>query len=296
MSELTFYIVEDDPGVQKILSRIIEGNFLGKVVGTAADGLEAVRGIKALRPNVLLLDFLLPEMDGLEILNQTQGFCQTVIMISEVADKEMVAKAYQAGIEFYIHKPVNIIEVMSVIRRISGTLELKSAVESLDQAFSRIRKGEVHTRTEPETSQYRPRLRYMLAQLGIQGDSGSREIEEAVLWLVDQKKSPSAGQYRLSDLYAVLCRLEGRDTSLPANAALEQRMRRTISKALSNLANMGLDDYGNEIFSQYAPILFDFSEVRHQMAFVKGTVRAGGKINIKKFIEGLATELQHSQI
>lgn len=296
MRELTFFIVEDDPGVQKILSRIIEGNFLGNVVGTASDGHSAVSGIQALRPDVVLLDFLLPEMDGLAILNRTRSCSQTFIMISEVADKEMVAKAYQEGVEFYIHKPVNLIEVMSVIQRVSGTLELKSAVESLDQAFSKIRKGPVPSRPESDINRLRARLRYVLAQLGIQGDSGSREIEEAVLWLVSQKQSAAAGQYRLSELYAVLCCLEGRPTSTAANAALEQRMRRTVSKALTNLANMGLDDFGNEIFSQYAPILFDFSEVRQQMAFVKGTTRSGGKINIKKFIEGLATDLLHSQI
>lgn len=294
MKELTFYIVEDDPGVQKILSRVIEGNMLGIVAGTASDGRKAVSGIQALRPDVVLLDFLLPDMDGLEILSQTRDCCQNVIMISEVADKDMVAKAYQAGIEFYIHKPVNIIEVMSVIKRISDTLALKSAVESLDQAFSKIRKGPAPTRPDSGVDQHRHRLRYMMAQLGIQGDSGSRDIEEAVLWLVSQKQIPGARSYRLSDLYAVLCRLEGRDSSIPANAALEQRMRRTVSKALTNLANMGLDDYGNEIFSQFAPILFDFAEVRQQMAHLKGTARVGGKINIKKFIEGLATELQHS--
>lgn len=296
MKELTFFIVEDDPGVEKILSRVIEGNMLGTVVGRASDGRQAVTGIQALRPDVVLLDFLLPEMDGLAILSQTRNSCQNVIMISEVADKEMVAKAYQAGIEFYIHKPVNIIEVMSVIKRISDTLTLKSAVESLDQAFSKIRKGPAASPQDQGANQYRSRLRYILAQLGIQGDSGSREIEEAVLWLVSQQRIPGAGQYRLSDLYAMLCRLEGRDCTTPGNAALEQRMRRTVSKALTNLAFMGLDDYGNEIFSQYAPILFDFAEVRQQMSHLKGNSQIGGKINIKKFIEGLATELQHSQI
>lgn len=294
MKELTFFIVEDDPGVEKILSRVIESNMLGTVVGRASDGRQAVSGIQALRPDVVLLDFLLPEMDGLAILSQTRNSCRNIIMISEVADKEMVAKAYQAGIEFYIHKPVNIIEIMSVIKRVSDTLTLKSAVESLDQAFSRIRKTPAAVSQDQGVNQYRSRLRYILAQLGIQGDSGSREVEEAVLWLVSHQRSPGAGQYRLSDLYAMLCRLEGRDCTTPGNAALEQRMRRTVAKALTNIASMGLDDYGNEIFSQYAPILFDFAEVRQQMAHLKGHSQVGGKINIKKFLEGLATELQHS--
>lgn len=294
MSELRFFIVEDDPGVQKILTKIIESNFLGTIAGTATDGMMAVEGIRALRPDVVLLDFLLPELDGLAIMSQIKDSTRTVIMLSEVADKDMVAKAYQAGIEFYIHKPVNIIEVLSVLRRIAGTLELKSTVESLDLAYSRIRRGVAGPKTGFDSGQCRSRLRYTLAQLGIQGDAGSREIEEAVLWLVTQRQAQPQEQYRLSDLYGVLCRQEGRESSPAAHATLEQRMRRTILKALTNLANMGLDDYGNEIFSQYAPILFDFAEVRQQMAYVKGTASYSGKISIRKFIEGLATELQQT--
>lgn len=292
MNELRYFIVEDDPGVQKVLSRIIEGNGLGLVTGTAGAGREALQAIRQGRPDVVLLDFLLPELDGLAIMEQIRDEVGAVIMISEVADKEMVAKAYQAGIEFYIHKPVNLIEVMSVLRRVSDNLRLKSAVETLDRTFTRIRGG---ARLAPEVEDHRPRIRYILAQLGVQGDSGTREIEEAVLWTIAQQTA-GPGTYRLTDLYSALCRLEGREPAPPAHAALEQRMRRIISKALTNIASLGLEDYGNEIFTHYAPILFEFAEVRRQMAALRSNTASGGKISIKKFIEGLATELQHGSL
>ncbi len=289
MNELSFFIVEDDPGVCKVLSRIIEGNGLGLVAGTAAEGGRAIQAIRQGRPDVVLLDFLLPELDGLAIMEQIRDEVGAVIMISEVADKEMVAKAYQAGIEFYIHKPVNVIEVMSVLRRVSDNLRLKSAVETLDRTFTRIRSS---ARQTPDVEDYRPRIRYILARLGVQGDSGTREIEEAVLWTIAQQTA-GAGNYRLTDLYSALCRLDGREPAAPAHAACEQRMRRIISKALTNIASLGLEDYGNEIFTHYAPVLFEFSEVRRQMAGIRSNTAAGGKISIKKFIEGMATELQH---
>lgn len=295
MSELKFFIVEDDPGVTKILAKIIESNRLGTVEGTAEDGFIAVDAIRVRKPDVVIVDFLLPGMDGLGIMEAVADPGISFIMISEVADKEMVAKAYQAGIEFYIHKPVNIIEVLSVIRRVSDNIRLRNAVETLDHAFSMIRTGATPPRISRESAGNRSRLRYILAQLGIQGDSGSRDVEEAVLWLTERNSTGSHGAYRLADLYGVLCRLDGREGSLAANAAVEQRMRRTVSKVLNNLASMGLDDYGNDIFCLYAPMLFDFSEVRRHMSYVKGTSKTPGKISIKKFIEGLATELEHGQ-
>ena len=75
--------------------------------------------------------------------------------------------------------------------------------------------------------------------------------------------------------------------------AIEQRVRRATTKGLQNLANLGIEDYYNEIFQSYSSSLFDFKEVRHEMNFMQGKSQYRGKINVKKFIEGLLFIAEH---
>jgi two-component system response regulator YcbB len=75
-------------------------------------------------------------------------------------------------------------------------------------------------------------------------------------------------------------------------ASVEQRVRRAIGKALNNTANLGLEDYNNEFFAAFGSSFFDFTEVRQQMNYLRGNSGNQGKINVKKFIEGL---MMHSQ-
>ena len=60
----------------------------------------------------------MPARDGIQTIRHIHPeFKGKVIMISQVEAKEMMAEAYELGIEYYIHKPVNRIEIVSVIRR-----------------------------------------------------------------------------------------------------------------------------------------------------------------------------------
>ncbi len=65
--------------------------------------------------------------------------------------------------------------------------------------------------------------------------------------------------------------------------SMEQRARRAVERGLNHLASLGLDDYGNEVFTQYASRLFPFQEVRAEMAFIQGK-GSKGKANLKCFL------------
>ena len=87
--------------------------------------------------------------------------------------------------------------------------------------------------------------------------------------------------YQLAEVYT---RLAG---SVEKEAkTIEQRVRRAITKALQNVASMGVEDYYNERFQTYSTALFDFKEVRQEMDYSNGKSCYRGKINVKKFIEG----------
>ena len=60
-----------------------------------------------------------------------------------------------------------------------------------------------------------------------------------------------------------------------------------MKEGLKNLANTGLEDYGNDYFQRYSNTLFDFENVKAEMDFIRGKRNSGGKVNMGKFFEGL---------
>jgi two-component system response regulator YcbB len=72
-----------------------------------------------------LVDLLLPKTDGISIVKKIKKIDKKIsfIMISEVNNKEMISKAYSAGIEYYINKPVNIIESIEIINRVKQKIK-----------------------------------------------------------------------------------------------------------------------------------------------------------------------------
>ncbi len=91
-----------------------------EVVETAKDGIEAVDKIKQTKPDVVLLDVIMPHMDGigvLEKLNQ-EGINITCIMLSAVGQDKITARAINLGAEYYIVKPFEIDLLIQRIREI----------------------------------------------------------------------------------------------------------------------------------------------------------------------------------
>jgi len=69
-------------------------------------------------------------------------------------------------------------------------------------------------------------------------------------------------------------------------------MRRSMNKALTNIANAGIEDYMNDIFVKYSSTLFDFQSVKAEMDFLRGKRKEGGKVNIHRFMEGIILMLE----
>lgn len=122
---MRIYIVEDDISVISILEDIVESNDLGTVCGDSGSGLDLDK-ILALAPDLVLVDLLMPGKDGIQVVRELKerGCLAKFIMISQVSSKEMVAKAYLAGVDFFISKPINLIEVRQVIRNIRQQMEM----------------------------------------------------------------------------------------------------------------------------------------------------------------------------
>ena len=107
------------------------------------------------------------------------------------------------------------------------------------------------------------------------GEKGAKDILELCLLLLDQNQQVS--QVGMGALCAQLSE---------SPKTMEQRARRAVERGLTHLASLGVEDYDNEIFTQYASRLFPFQEVRAEMAYLQGK-GPKGKANLKRFLDGL---------
>ena len=127
---MRIYIAEDDPSVIGVLEDILESSALGRVCGASEEGAPDPERIMALDPDLVLVDLLMPGRDGIQLVRELKelGSRAKFVMISQVSAKELIAKAYQAGVEFFIQKPINLIEVRQVVGNVIRQMENERAL------------------------------------------------------------------------------------------------------------------------------------------------------------------------
>lgn len=284
---LSYVIVDDDAASRRMLQTILENAGVGEVTGTARGGKEGAELILKTRPDVVLIDLLMPDQDGIETIAElkSQGFAGKFIMISQVVNKEMVGLAYQMGIEFFIHKPINKVEVEAVLERVNGQLKLDRSLSEIRKSLAALEQGTSGARPAAKERTVRDIVQHILMDMGIGGDSGSKDIIAIMEYCVGNGEE---GLPPLKDLYEAIAARSGRTRGEIAkeSKAIEQRLRRSVMSALTNLASLGLLDYGNPKFEHYAPLYFDFQDVRAMMKDIDNDRLTGkGKVNVKKFLQ-----------
>ena len=279
---MSFYFIDDDKNICNILKLIINERGLGVCCGSANNAAEALEDLPSAKPDIVIVDLLMPEMDGISFVKQARKIVPdaSYIMLSQVSSKDMIASAYEAGIEFFIQKPINSVEVEAVIKKVSDGLSMKRMVRKMQNIF--MEDTSPATVTVPDNSeQIENSLRTILTRIGIIGDIGSKDIISIFKYLVDHQDN--ADSLTVSDLCSHFC-----DTP----KSMEQRIRRTAFNGLVNLAHLGLEDYSNEIFVDYSSTLYNFEQVRREMDFIRGKTDKHGNVRIKQFLNALASYCQ----
>lgn len=272
---MKIYIVEDDPNIIRILETIILDKTLGDVVGRSDNGIKALEEIEALSPDIVLVDLLMPGKDGISLVREAKPIKPKIqyIMISQVSSKDMISKAYQSGIEYYISKPIDAIEVQTVIKKVIEKISLNN---KLSQIQSLVSGGDKTNISENKSQNSMEGVKRVMQRIGIMGESGSQDILDVTKYLIDHNEHIS--NYTVKELFSKF-------TDSPKT--LEQKIRRTANVGMVNLANIGIEDYMNEIFTEYSNGIYNFDQVKTEMDFIRGRTKKRGKINIKKFIDGI---------
>lgn len=125
-------VVDDQPANIQIIGAVLGG--LGHEIVPASDGPTALKRMEVRPPDIVLLDVLMPEMDGYEVCRQLKGNANwkdiPIIFLSAADDKDLIVRALNAGGVDYITKPFNHAELVS---RVHTQLSLKTARDRLKQ-------------------------------------------------------------------------------------------------------------------------------------------------------------------
>jgi len=121
MSKITVLLVDDHGLVRRGFRRILEDESDLAVVGEASDGAEAVRVAKELRPQVIVMDCALPNMNGLDATRKILAAnpATAVLMLSMHSEETWVHQALDAGARGYLLKSIVDMELVTAIRRVA---------------------------------------------------------------------------------------------------------------------------------------------------------------------------------
>ena len=106
-SKGTILVADDDPDIVAIAKTTLEGTGYG--VQIANNGLEVFTRLEEQKPDLIILDIIMPHMDGLEVLQQLKGNADyssiPVILITAKIQQENMVRGYNLGADYYITKP-----------------------------------------------------------------------------------------------------------------------------------------------------------------------------------------------
>ena len=116
--KITVVIADDQTLFREGIKDLLENEKNIQVIGEAADGREALRLVKKLKPNVVLLDIKLPHMDGIEATRQIHKDCPAtnVLILSGYEDEAHVMDAIQAGANGYLSKMLPASELVNALK------------------------------------------------------------------------------------------------------------------------------------------------------------------------------------
>ena len=114
---------------ERHIVRLVQVNLerAGYQVVTAYDGKEALEKVESEQPDLVVLDVMMPYMDGFEVLKTLRKNQPTrelpVIMLTAKAQDADVFRGWQSGVDCYLTKPFNPMELISFVKRIFNSLE-----------------------------------------------------------------------------------------------------------------------------------------------------------------------------
>src|SRR3954469_19341824 len=134
---MRFLVVDDSVFARKNIAKMVE-QFGGQIAGEAGDGLTAITEYDRLKPDMVLMDITMPQMEGIEaaeriVRNHPEA---RVIMVSSVGYQENIVTALQKGARHFVQKPVKAEVLYEVIKYVLGEDAVSAAAAAAGEKQS----------------------------------------------------------------------------------------------------------------------------------------------------------------
>ncbi len=127
MRKLKVLIADDDKEYADVLARVLDQRENLSVIGCAYDGLEAISMIEAGEPDVLILDIIMPNLDGMGVLERMERMKiakrPTVIVVSAIRNDKITNNAVALGADYFMQKPISFEVLLDRIQMFANTSE-----------------------------------------------------------------------------------------------------------------------------------------------------------------------------
>lgn len=119
-TDITIFLVDDHPMVRAGLVGMIQGERGMKLVGEAGDGRDAVRLIPDCKPDVVLVDLIMPHLDGIGVIEALHPVMPDThfVVLSSMLDPDAVRRAVHAGARGYLLKTASAQELITMIQQV----------------------------------------------------------------------------------------------------------------------------------------------------------------------------------
>ena len=124
MGKIKVVVADDNKDFSKIIGKFISAQEEFEVVGIAKDGLEALSLIEKERPDILILDIIMPHLDGLGVLERLNEVSNTyfpkVVVLSAVGQDSITQRAIELGASYYMVKPFDFNVLVGRLKQVHG--------------------------------------------------------------------------------------------------------------------------------------------------------------------------------
>lgn len=283
---MNIMLIDDDEAIRDMLQDIIEDYELGTVVASLPSAAKLTTAeLVARHIDLLIIDMLMPDCDGIDSVRRFHDFPGKIIMISQVDSKDLIGKAYESGVYSYITKPLNRNEIVSVLRSVEEYIRLERFAHTLQSTLQTTLNPASLWRQRKTPQQ---KAASLLKELGVAGTAGYDDLLEIIAYLQAHHKSSTFPS--LKKIFTAIAEEHAAENIQKEAKTIEQRLRRAVFQAMVSTASMGVVDYTNPKFEEYAPFYFDYAEVCSIMRTIQQNEKpqiSKVHINTKKFIQAL---------
>jgi DNA-binding NarL/FixJ family response regulator len=156
-------IVDDHWVVAEGIRSALEEHEEFEVAGTASDGVQAIKSVKSLKPDIVVMDISMPNLNGVEATYNIKKFNKNIriVIFSMFSDREYVLSLFRAGIAGYVLKDESVSDLVLALKSVSagGTYFSKVIQEAVMEHMDELELGDRETAREVQDGLIRLSIR-----------------------------------------------------------------------------------------------------------------------------------------